>query len=173
MIGLKRHTVKVVPHESAWLTMGIERCRKISEACGALIIDVQHVGSTSIPDLPAKPILDIVVGVDGTFCIEDLQKALEELGYIYRGLGSGSNGHLFVMESSPEVRTEHLHVVVHGSSDWRDYTDFKAQLIASPEYRKQYAELKSWLVKAHHSDRKEYTASKETFIKSIIVKQPN
>ena len=103
-------------------------------------------------------------------CIDELRKTLEDLGYIYRGLGSGSTGHLFVMESSPAVRTEHLHVVVYGSANWNDYTHFKAQLIANFEDRKQYAELKARLANVHHADRKKYTASKEVFIKATIAK---
>jgi GrpB-like predicted nucleotidyltransferase (UPF0157 family) len=63
MIGLRRHTVKVVDHDPAWAALAAEACQAVRKACGELLVDVQHVGSTAVPDLPAKPIIDIAAAV--------------------------------------------------------------------------------------------------------------
>jgi len=63
MIGLKRHTVDVVDHDPSWTVLGVLACQTVRNACGELLADVQHVGSTAVPDLPAKPILDIAAAV--------------------------------------------------------------------------------------------------------------
>jgi GrpB-like predicted nucleotidyltransferase (UPF0157 family) len=63
MIGLKRHTVEVVDHDPGWAMLAFEACQAVRSACGALLVDVQHVGSTAVPDLPAKPVLDIAAAV--------------------------------------------------------------------------------------------------------------
>ena len=57
MIGLRRHTIRIVDHDPDWAALADEACRAVRYACGELLADVQHVGSTAVLDLPAKPIL--------------------------------------------------------------------------------------------------------------------
>ena len=168
MIGLKRHTVQVLNHHPEWLTMAEDSCWQIWSSCQKIVVDVQHVGSTSVPGLPAKPILDIAIGVCDPSDIDDLRKRLEKMGYIYRGLGTGSIGHLFVRESAPGVRTEHVHVVLVNSPHWNDYIGFRDILRATVAIRDQYACLKQELAGAFANDRKRYTSGKHRFIQSIL-----
>jgi GrpB-like predicted nucleotidyltransferase (UPF0157 family) len=63
MVGLKRHTVRVVDYDPEWVTLAHGACQGLRNACGDLLVDVQHVGSTAVPDLPAKPMLDLAAAV--------------------------------------------------------------------------------------------------------------
>jgi GrpB-like predicted nucleotidyltransferase (UPF0157 family) len=63
MIGLNRRTVEVVSYDPTWMMLAVDACQAVRSACGELIVDLQHLGSTAVPDLPAKPILDIAADV--------------------------------------------------------------------------------------------------------------
>jgi GrpB-like predicted nucleotidyltransferase (UPF0157 family) len=168
MIGLKRHTVLVVDHDPGWIDLGTDACRRVQQAGGDLVADVQHVGSTAVPELPAKPILDLAAAVATLDVIPKLIEKLTALGYIYRGNGEHSGGHLFVWESEPDVRTIHLHVVTRDDVQWRNYLRFRDLLRQDSTVRQQYAELKRELRKRFPDDRKAYTDSKDEFIRGTL-----
>ncbi len=63
-LGLRKDEIEIYPHDSRWLAEAEKICRQIHERAGSYLIDIQHVGSTSIPGLPAKPILDFAIGVE-------------------------------------------------------------------------------------------------------------
>lgn len=168
MIGLKRHTVKVVDHDPVWASLAVEACRAVRSACGELLIDVQHVGSTAVPGLPAKPILDIAAAVATFDSLPELIRRLAGIGYRYRRDHGDAGGHLFVVDSSREIRTIHLHVVEQRSSQWRDYLRFRDLLRRRPALRKRYAALKRDLARVCRDDRESYTASKGDFIREVL-----
>jgi GrpB-like predicted nucleotidyltransferase (UPF0157 family) len=168
MLGLKRYTVALVEHHSEWSAYATNRCQKIRYACRDHIVDIQHVGSTSIPDIPAKPIIDIAIGVQDLNCIEDLKEILQSMSYIYRGVGEGSSGHLFVRESGPDIRTEHIHVNIAGSSHWENHIGFRDIMRSNSSLRKEYADLKKELARRFSEDRKSYTHGKHDFIQKAL-----
>ena len=168
MIGLKRHTVRVVDHHPDWAVLADQACQQVRGVGGDLLADVQHIGSTAIPGLPAKPILDLTAAVTALDAIPELIEKLTGLGYIYRGSGESSGGHLFVWESSPDVRTIHLHVVAIDDIQWNNDLRFRDLLRHDAEIRKQYAELKRELAARFQNDRKSYRDSKHSFIRSIL-----
>lgn len=168
MIGLNRYSVQVVEHHPSWGVLAADACQEVQRVCGNLLTDLQHVGSTAVPDLPAKPILDIAAAVATLDAIPELVERLTGIGYIYRGDGGEEGGHLFVRESSPDVRTIHLHVVEHQDAQWRNYLFFRDLLRQHPGIRKQYATLKQELGNRFRDDRKSYTASKHAFIRGIL-----
>ncbi len=168
MIGLKRHIVRVEDHDPDWLRLGKTICQEIRSVCEDLIIDLQHIGSTAIPDLPAKPIVDIVAGVGSPEVICDLIHQLTGIGYIYRGNSADRGGEFFVKESSPDVRTVHLHIVEYQGSQWYDYLLFRDRLRESSDIRHQYAGLKRDLAQKFAHDRTRYTAAKHAFIQNVL-----
>lgn len=168
MIGLKRQTVKVVSHHPSWGALAAEACQEARLVGGELLSDVQHVGSTAVPDLPAKPILDLAAAVVAVDVIPELVQRLSGIGYLYRGDGGEEGGHLLVRESAPEVRTIHLHVVQHHGPQWRNYLRFRDLLRQNPGIRKQYSELKQELGKRFRVDRKSYTSGKHDFIRVTL-----
>jgi len=85
MIGLKRHIVQVVEHNPSWAALAADACQEARRVCGNLLADLQHVGSTSVPDLPAKPILDLAAAVAVLDTIPELIRWLTGIGYIHSG----------------------------------------------------------------------------------------
>ncbi len=168
MIGLKRNTVRVVPHHPGWIALGAEACRQIRQDCGDLIVDVQHVGSTAVPLLPAKPILDLAIAVVVQDTIPLVLQKLTLMGYIYRGDQSDTGGHLLIRESEPDVRTIHLHVVTLSDPQWNNYLRFRDALRRDPDVRKRYADLKQRLSETFPEDREVYTESKHDFIRGVL-----
>jgi GrpB-like predicted nucleotidyltransferase (UPF0157 family) len=168
MLGLKRHTVKIVSHDPDWIVQGENRCDRIKYICHDLIVAAQHVGSTSVPNLSAKPILDILIGVRDDSCMLLLKTKMESMGYLDRGMRDGGSGHLFIKESAPDIRTEHVHVVIFGSEYWFDYIVFKARLISDNKCLKNYEKIKIRLADEYSLRRDEYTSRKADFIREAI-----
>ena len=169
-IGLRRHTVRVVDHDPSWSALFANECRSLHRTLGDLVADVQHVGSTAVPDLPAKPILDIAVAIRTTDPIPDIVERLTGIGYIYRGDGGDDGGHLFVRESEPDIRTVHVHVVELNGTQWRNYLLFRKMLLEDASVRKRYAAIKNNFAKQFPDDRKLYTSAKDGFIRGILGK---
>ena len=100
MIGLKRNTVKVVDYDPDWAMLALEYCRVVRNACGELLVDVQHVGSTAVPELPPKPILEIAAALATIDSTPEIVRRLTCIGHFDRG-DQGDAGHLL-------IRTVHL-----------------------------------------------------------------
>ncbi len=168
MIGLKRRTIQLVDHDPVWGRLGIEACHLIKDACAGLIADVQHVGSTAVPGLPAKPVLDLAAAVATPGVIPRLSEQLSAMGYISQGDGGDAGGRLFAMESEPDIRIINLHVVEIGSAQWNDYLRFREILRQDFKMRQRYADLKLRLCRRFPVDRDAYTAAKRAFIREIL-----
>ena len=167
-LGIRRGTVHLSDHDPRWAVVGASTASEIAGATGLPAARVQHAGSTSIAGLPAKPILDIVVGVTGGDSIEAIAGHLLGLGYMDRGDGRGSIGRLLVRESSPEIRTVHMHIVAHGTQAWDNYVDFRDTLRSDLELRRRYAEVKNALAGRFPGDRASYRHGKNAFIQDTL-----
>ena len=172
MIGLKRHTVQLVEHDPGWASLFETEAYAIWHGGGSLILDVQHVGSTAVSGLPAKPVLDIAVAVRTSGDIPQLAKRLTAIGYIDRGDGGRDGGYLLVRDSEPEVRTVHLHIVEQTDSQWRHYVAFRDILRRDPGIREKYGEIKKQLAAMYPNDRQQYTGSKNEFIQRVLRESP-
>jgi GrpB-like predicted nucleotidyltransferase (UPF0157 family) len=168
MIGLKRHTVRVIEHDPRWSALFTEECESLHRALGDLVADVQHVGSTAVPGLPAKPILDIAIAVRVLDLVPYIVERLTRIGYIYRGDGGDDGGHLFIRESEPDIRTVHVHVVEQSSTQWKNYLLFRELLRDDTNLRKRYTAIKKDLAERFCDDRKSYTAAKDKFIQGVL-----
>ena len=168
MIGLKRHTVRVVDHDLGWSALFAGECRGLHRTLGDLVADIQHVGSAAVPDLPAKPILDIAVAIRTMNPIPDVVDRLTGIGYIYRGDGGDDGGHLFVKESEPDIRTVHVHLVELNGTQWKNHLLFRKVLREDATVRKRYADIKNDLAKQFPNDRKLYTSAKDGFIRGVL-----
>ncbi len=167
-IGLKRHTVRVVAHRAEWHELFERERHSLQERVGTLVVDVQHVGSTAVPGLDAKPILDIALAVPSAEDVPHLRGPLGDLGYIYRGDAGNDGGHLFVKESAPDIRTHHLHVVAVDDPQWREWLLFRDMLTADEPLRAKYGGLKKALQGRFAEDRKGYTEAKNEFIRGLV-----
>lgn len=157
--------VLVVKYDPEWPRRYEEERARIIAALGGLITGIEHVGSTAVPGLGGKPIIDIMVGVarleDGERCVGPL----EGLGYEYRG-EAGIPGRLFFRKGQP--RTHHIHLVEQGSDFWKDLLLFRDFLRANPEIVAEYDRLKKELAARFRTDREAYTEAKTHFIRSVL-----
>ena len=167
-LGLRRGSVRLASHDPQWEKIGRERCGRIRSACGDLQVTVEHVGSTSVRHLSAKPIIDIVVGLSNLERMPRARARLVEIGYVYRGEGAGGVGHLFVWESEPDVRTVHVHAVQYGSTFWEEHVCFRDVLQQDADLRRAYERLKLENAAAFPTDRKAYTAAKNEFVREVL-----
>lgn len=161
--GSPRDVVFLREHDPAWLAIGAQIVARLRPLLGERAVAVEHVGSTAVPGLAAKPIIDIAVGVLAKG--PDLIALLESDGWIYVGeRPDDDGGTLLVTETAPGHRTAHLHVVLHNGSEWRRYLIFREALRSDPALRAAYARLKLELAAAHPRDRAAYTEGKSEFV---------
>jgi len=137
---------------------------------GKMIIDIQHVGSTAVSRIPAKPIIDIAVAVPELSRkeVEKYIEPLKKVGYEYRG-EDRPREHLFV-KGGEEKRICHLHMVKFDSKAWKDYLLFRDYLRTHKKVAAKYTKLKLELAKKFSGNRKLYTTSKDNFIQKILKK---
>ena len=172
MIGLKRGTVKLCEHEKEWETEAENTISRLKIILGNTIRDIQHVGSTAIPLIKAKPIIDIAVAVDCFKDILDFEKELKDNGFHYRPSAQAyiRNQLLFACgnyyEGTGDLQTHFIHVVRTNSMDWINYINFRDYLNNTPSVAKEYENLKVALALQAPVDkgREEYLRGKHDFI---------
>jgi GrpB-like predicted nucleotidyltransferase (UPF0157 family) len=165
MIGLKRRTVKLVPHDKQW-HVAFEREKKVLlKNIGDAAIDIQHVGSTAIKGISAKPIIDISVGVNKLSDAKKLIKPLSRAGYHFYDT---HRDRIFFAKGPERRRTHHLHVMRYNGIKWKSDLFFRDYLSAHPARAKAYANVKIKLAKQYPEDREKYTAGKDAFINATL-----
>lgn len=156
-------SIRIVPYDPGWPTRFEEERAALSEAIGGWVTGgIHHVGSTAVPGLDAKPIVDILVGVEDLEGSRAAFDPLGELGYLYAPYRV-EEMHWFC-KPHPSRRTHHLHLVPAVSTRFRDELAFRDRLRADPDVAARYAELKQRLVARFEHDREAYTEAKGDFI---------
>jgi GrpB-like predicted nucleotidyltransferase (UPF0157 family) len=164
--------VTIVDYNPAWPAMFAEEKTRLLNVAGTWIEDVQHVGSTSVQDLAAKPIIDIMIAIYDLADVEKCVAPIESLGYGYMGEYGLPERHFF-RKPPPDGwigRTHHIHMVLRDSNQWINQIHFRDYLRAYPEARQQYQDLKRELATQFGSDRFAYTDAKQEFIFAILRK---
>ncbi|MBW8482107.1 GrpB family protein [Actinomadura parmotrematis] len=167
-VGLHKDVVRVAEPDPLWAEVFAWAARRLRPALDGLAVAVEHVGSTSVPGLPAKPIVDIAVGLSGTATEAAVEAALAPLGYRYLGDAGDDGGWLYVLETRPAFRVLHLHGVRYGDQRWHDYLRFRGVLRRSAAARDAYEHLKRDLAARHAADRPGYTAAKTGFVTRCV-----
>lgn len=159
--------VEIVPYDSSWPALFEHEKKLLEDAIGPWITGgVHHVGSTAVPGLAAKPVIDILVGVDDLGRSRRCFDRLAQLGYLYAPYRSDEM-HWFC-KPSPEHRTHHLHLVPTGSPRFRAELAFRDMLRKRPDLADRYAQLKMTLAIEHRDDREAYTRAKQGFIADVL-----
>ena len=165
--------VRIDDYDPSWRGLGVEARDEIRSACEGLTEHVEHVGSTSVPNLAAKPVLDIAVGTTRDDSFEPIKEAIGAVGYNYRGFQPNGVGHLLVRETEPNVRTVHVHVVAFGSADWNEYICFRDLLTSDGDIRRAYEDLKRTNAERYPDDRAAYTQAKHAFVQRALRENTN
>ena len=168
MLGLKRGTVDLLPHNPLWEDIAAETIKKLKSLLNDVAVDIQHVGSTSIRNICAKPIIDIAVGVNTLDSIKPYIELLKKNGIIFRKEDVKEQLLFVIGDFEKEFRTHHIHVVEWNSIAWNNYINFRDYLNAFPEYAKEYDDLKKKLALEFANNRGNYTAGKQEFIDRIL-----
>lgn len=155
--------VELRDHDPRWPTMFQQERDDLIGALGTTAVAVEHVGSTAIPGIAAKPIIDILVTVE-ELRLEDVDKCLGHLGYVHVPIGGSDR--LFFRKGMP--RTHHVHVVRHGGNEHRKHLQFRDWLIAHPDEAREYEMLKMSLALRFREDREAYSEGKDGFIAMIL-----
>lgn len=167
-LGLRSGTVVVAPHDPAWAAEFQAERARLMAALGALPGRIEHVGSTSVPELPAKPILDLLGGRPASSAPEPYVAALERAGYVHRGEYGIPGRDYFVRDDASGRRTHHLHLVEEDGPLWRRHLAFRDYLRAHPARAAEYAALKRDLAARHADERAAYTSAKTAFIEETL-----
>jgi GrpB-like predicted nucleotidyltransferase (UPF0157 family) len=130
------------------------------------IVDIEHIGSTAVPGLAAKPVIDLQIGVQKLGAAEEYVERLAKLGYVNHP--QDDPGRLFFRKGMP--RTHHLHIVEHGSWDHRRHLTFRDNLRADPETLAEYQALKRELAAKHPLEREEYVEGKTAFVEAVVAR---
>lgn len=170
MIGLKRGTVALYDHENQWEIEAQNTIMRLKNILGPVIRDIQHVGSTAIKDIKAKPIIDIAIAVDSFDDVFVYQEQLKAAGFYYRPNSDLGEQLLFasgsLYEHTGDLQTHFIHIVKVGSMDWINYINFRDYLNKNPDVAKEYEDLKVQLAAAAPEDhgREKYLKGKHDFI---------
>lgn len=132
-------------------------------------VEVEHIGSTSVPGLSAKPVLDVLLGAASFAAIEQRIAGLERVGYEYRRSYEQfiPDRRYFVRPESETMRV-HLHAVVKGGSIWQNHLHVRDALRRDPHLREEYQSIKVSLATRFHNDKDAYTAAKDPFIRRVL-----
>jgi len=161
--------VELHSYDASWpRAFEVERERLLSLFPGTFE-DIQHIGSTAVPGLSAKPVIDILAGVQSITFAERLALPLCQSGYATSAeFNESLSDRKWFMRWANGHRTHHLHLVVHGSSVWHERLVFRDALRSSPELAAEYAALKTRLAAAHPKDREAYTDAKAEFVHAAV-----
>jgi predicted acetyltransferase/GrpB-like predicted nucleotidyltransferase (UPF0157 family) len=167
-LGLERRTVRLVEADPDWPARFEQLAGPLRDALRDDVGAVEHVGSTAVPGLAAKPILDVVIGLTSGATAAAVVARLTPMGYEFRGDKGDEGGLLFVLDDKPDHRVAHLHVVRYDDARWRGYLNFRDRLRRDPRARDVYSALKRELTQRHADDRAAYTAAKSAFIAELL-----
>jgi GrpB-like predicted nucleotidyltransferase (UPF0157 family) len=159
--------VKIAPYDPIWPARFEEERAALVAAIGDWVVGgVHHVGSTSVPGLASKPIIDILVGVGDLEGSRSCFDRLGALGYLYAPYRT-TEMHWFC-KPDPSRRTHHLHLVPTDSARFRDELAFRDHLRSHGGVAQEYGLLKRGLAKKFEHDREAYTAAKADFIRAAV-----
>ena len=165
MTGLKRGTVRLCPHDPGWAREAGKAIEVLRAVFGPAAVDIQHIGSTAIGGIEAKPILDIAVGVRGFGGLP--LEGLEAAGFQKRHNRFSSNL-LYLLETEERVRTHQVHILLYDSLQWHNYVDFRDYMNAFPEKAAAYEALKQGLAATCGDVQTVYTDGKRDYMEEVL-----
>lgn len=158
--------VRIVDHDPAWPALAGAELRRIAEALGEVAVRLEHMGSTAVPGLAAKPILDLQLSVDAMNPRERYVEPLERLGYLFVPAPEWPDHHFFA-KPAERPRTHHLHVCEAGSRHERRHLAVRDFLRADAGEAARYEALKRQVVARHPQDRLAYIDGKDEYITAL------
>ncbi len=163
-LGLKRGTVQLNQYSDQWQKLFDIEKNEIQNVFGDQALAIEHIGSTAIPGMVAKPILDLMVAVESIDNYETFTLLLEQLGYTFMHDFRDTQEHILYVKGPEECRTHYLKLTTVDSGFWKEHILFRDYLIANPQRAQQYIDLKQELLEKYADERSKYTEAKAAFI---------
>jgi GrpB-like predicted nucleotidyltransferase (UPF0157 family) len=158
-----------VEYDPSWATLFDQERAKLAEVLAGHFLLIEHIGSTAVPGLVAKPVIDIGLGIRRLDDAPDLFPAIESLGYIYEpGLEQSLPERRFFWKGTPLIHTCHLHLAEVDSDVLTRPIRFRDYLRRHPEAAQEYGELKKKLAEKRVDDMEAYVADKTEFVERIM-----
>lgn len=170
LLGLSNKKVFLTNFSDEWKEEYEKEARRLRKLLGKWDVHIQHIGSTSIPNMCSKPIIDIAIGVKTENDMQEIKELLIKKGYNYCS-DAGSIDRSFFAKGEEQCRTHNIHVEMYGGISWQNHIMFRDYMIDHPEVAMEYGCLKRTLAKMYGNERKKYTEAKDDFIKSILKNQ--
>ena len=165
--------IVIAPYDPAWPARFAAEAERIRQAFGTHALRIEHVGSTAVPGLPAKPVIDIQVSVPSLELGDLFHSQLVALGYTHFPLGAFDLVYPFYKRPTEWPSTHHVHLCAAGSEQERSHLAFRDYLRSSPALAAEYASLKQQLASAHDGltmeSQERYSLSKSEFVRSVLV----
>ncbi len=158
--------VVVIPHDPSWTEQYKQEAARLTAVFEPILLDIQHIGSTAIPGILAKPIIDIIIVVTEIAAVAPLMVAMENLDYHSKG-EYGIPGRHYFYKGSAEHHTHHVHVYGASNSEIARHLDFRDFLRQHPAKARAYGQLKAQLAQQFFTDPLAYTQNKTAFIQEI------
>jgi GrpB-like predicted nucleotidyltransferase (UPF0157 family) len=166
--------VEIVPYDPAWATLFATEAEKLRAVLDpGQIVGIEHFGSTAVPGLAAKPIIDILIAVKSlTRAKSTMVEPIIALGYAYWAENPKTDRMFFVKGMPPygERRTHHVHIAEPGGEMWRRRLAFRDHLRADPAEARRYEALKRDLAARYPDDRERYTDAKTEYVEAVYRK---
>ena len=159
--------VEVVEHNREWRDLFQVESKSVAQALGQSIVAIHHIGSTSIPNIHAKPIIDLLIEVKDINKVDCRNLAMEKIGYEALGEFGMVNRRYFRKDNSLGIRTYHVHIFEANSAEIERHLAFRDYMIAHPAEAQQYSNLKRKLAQQYPHDIESYMDGKDEFIKNI------
>ncbi|MEK7187363.1 MAG: GrpB family protein [Patescibacteria group bacterium] len=153
-------------YDPAWNDWYEKEKKQIEEKLGDVIFRIEHIGSTAVPGLSGKPIVDILIVIKSADDLERCSEALQELDYQQMG----KSDQYYLRKSMTETAGFHIHMVALENKFWRERIAFRDYLRSHPEVAQQYMSLKQDLITKFDSDKDAYREGKGSFMAEITKK---
>jgi GrpB-like predicted nucleotidyltransferase (UPF0157 family) len=159
--------VEVVPHNPQWRDAFEAEAKHVAVALGENVVAIYHIGSTAIPNIYAKPIVDLLVEVRDITEVDGQSSAMKSLGYEVMGEYGIPGRRYFRKDNQEGIRTQHIHAFEAGSAEVERHLAFRDYMIAHPGDAQKYSELKRKLAEQHPQSIDAYMDGKDGFIKEM------
>src|ERR1044072_3192132 len=166
--------IEVVDYNPLWITAFEKEAAVLNVVFGERMLEMHHIGSTAVPGLDAKPIIDILVILDNTDDISNFDRAMEDAGYRVRGecldaTIPGTPGRFYFTKETHGVRSHHVHVYAKGHWEISDKLAFRDYLRSHSDKATAYGELKRRIAAQHRFDNIGSMRAKDGYVKSTLL----
>jgi GrpB-like predicted nucleotidyltransferase (UPF0157 family) len=166
-LGLARNTVRLAAHDPRWAALAAAECERLRQALGAAL-PIEHIGSTAVPGLAAKPIVDLMVGVDAEPARWSLVEPMRAAGYVHGDSDVVPGRLYFRRDDAGGLRTHQASVCVAGGRFWVEHLAFRDALRADAALAAAYLRLKRELAARFPADRIAYSEAKSGFVAGVL-----